>query len=195
MAILLGAFVVLMFAITIAKMSDQPVTSAGRSATRASALRAGAVRGGDARPRLRLGAALPHVLPGDRLRRHDDARRGRAGRGRRPDRRALRRQYRSPTLPWQFEPAQAHGPDPARRADDRSTTARPTTPRAGRPGDGDLQRHARAQAGQIFQQDRMLLLHRADAEARRERRACRWSSSSTPSCATTRPRGTSTRSP
>ena len=33
MALLLGAFVVLMFAITIAKMGDQPVTSAGPAAT------------------------------------------------------------------------------------------------------------------------------------------------------------------
>ncbi len=39
----------------------------------------GGLRRRDDRPRLRQRAALPRVLPGDRLRRHDAARRGRAG--------------------------------------------------------------------------------------------------------------------
>ena len=69
MAMLLGAFVVLMFAITIAKMG-QPVTAlAQKNRTAASAM--ALFWRGDGRPRLRLGAALPLVLPGHRLRRHD----------------------------------------------------------------------------------------------------------------------------
>ena len=121
------------------------MTSARRSKNRTVGVARGAVRAGDARPRLRRGAALPHVLPGDRLRRHDDEGRRGAGRGGRADRRPLRRQYRrrrcrgssSPSRrPVRIHPGarttiylprdqlhRAHRP-PARR----SSTSRPSRP-------------------------------------------------------------------
>ena len=99
----------------------------------------------------------------------------------------------SPTLPWKFEPEQATvrihpGARTTIYYDATNYTARSTTGQA-------IFNVTPRSGGQIFQQDRMLLLHRADAEARRRACACRWCSSSTPSCATTPPPATSTRSP
>ena len=65
----------------------QPVTASSRPPIRAATRRArgdhGAARAGDGRPRLRQRAALPDVLPGDRLQRHHPARGDRRGAGRR----------------------------------------------------------------------------------------------------------------
>ena len=126
MALLLGAFVILMFADHHRQdrrsTSDQP----RRTATRRTGLIDGAARGGDGRPRLRLGAALPLVLRSDRFRRDAAARTGDAPGA------VARPRSACGSTPISTRPcrggssrSQATGPDRARRADDQSLTARP----------------------------------------------------------------------
>ena len=101
-----------------------------------------------------------------------------AGRGRRPDRRALRRQR--PSRP--AVAVRARADDGARSRPARKTQIfyRAHEPqRAGDHRPGGVQRQPRP-GRQIFQQDRVLLLHRADAEGRARRSTCRWCSSSIP---------------
>ena len=138
----------------------------------------GADRRGDARPRLRLGAALPHLLPGDRLRRHDRSAPS-ARRARSPARSA------SASTPTSI-PACRGGSSPSRRRSasqpgraDQDLLPRAQPQRAADHRPGGVQRLARP-GRQIFQEDRVLLLHRADAEAGREASTCRWCSSSIP---------------
>ena len=75
MALLLGAFVVLVFRDHHRQDGHDTADRIDRAATAAPPLIGALVVCGDGRPRLRQRAALPHVLPGDRLRRHDPARR------------------------------------------------------------------------------------------------------------------------
>ena len=74
-----------------------------------------------------------------------------------------------PGLPWRFEPEQTHGPRsrPARRP--RSSTGRRISARRAITGQAVF--NVTPDTGrQIFQQDPVLLLHRADAEAGRDGR-------------------------
>ena len=103
------------------------------------------------------------------------ARRQGAGRRRRGGRRSVRRQY--PSRPAVAVRARADdGQGPARRAD-QDLLPRAEPQRAGVDRAGGLQRLARP-GRQIFQEDPVLLLHRADAEGRARRSTCRWCFSS-----------------
>ena len=83
-------------------------------------------------------------------------------------------------LPWEFEPEAAdHAGAPGRAVRGDVLRAQHQRPRHRR------QRRAVGRAGArvgLLQQDRMLLLHRADAAGRRERATCRCASSSTRTC-------------
>ena len=133
-----AASCVLFYAITIVEdgLTRWPALAARAAATAASALIALRWRAGDARPRLRRGAALPPVLPGDRLRRHHPARdRGAGGRRGRsagaPDHLdPLRRQRRRATCRGvPPAPGDRHGAD-RRSATWRSSTRATTLDRA-----------------------------------------------------------------
>ena len=120
-------------------------------------------------PRLCLRAALPAVLPGHRLRRHDAARRGSARR--RPPTRPSpcasmpipRPASTGPSMPIQPSMTVQH-----RRAEHGLLQGHQ---HIGQAADrhGRVQRHARA-GRRLLQQDPVLLLYRADAAARRIRR-------------------------
>ena len=104
----------------------------------------------------------------DRLRRNAAARRESAGRGRRPDQRPLRRQR--PSRPAVAVRARADdGQRRARRADARSSIAR--TNLSARAITGQAVFNVTPdQAGKYFKKIAVLLLHRADAEARADGR-------------------------
>ena len=84
------------------------------------------------------------------------------------DHRALRRQCR-PGLPWRFEPEQNSIEVQHRRGGHASTTRVINESDARDHGAGVVQRHA-DYGRRLFQQDQLLLLHRADAEAGRDAR-------------------------
>ena len=133
---------------------------------------------GDGRARLRLVAAVPRLLRGDRLRRHDRSA---------PNARRARSRARSECASTPISiPACRGASSPSRttvsvepgaqtkifyRAQNLSarTMDRP----------GGVQRLPRP-GRQIFQEDPMLLLHRADAESRARTSTCRWCFSSIP---------------
>jgi hypothetical protein len=122
-------FVVLMFCHHHRQDEHQPVTTLAQE-NRSVRNQGAFVRTGDARPRLRLGAALPPLLPGDRLWRHDDDGRGSAWRRRRRDRGPVRREHRARAAVEVRAGAEDH-PDSAGRKNHASTTWRKTIPPAG----------------------------------------------------------------
>ncbi len=125
------------------------MTAHRRSKNARTALIMALLVAGDGRPRLRLGAALPHVLPGDRLRR-DAAAGARKRRAPSPARSASASTPTShPGLPWRFEPEQttvrvAPGAQHA-RSYYRATNL--VGPHDHRPG--GVQRHARLRPANI----------------------------------------------
>jgi hypothetical protein len=113
LALVLAAFVVLFYAITIVKSAPLMASLAVDQKNRRVALIVLAGGCGHARPRLRRRAALPHVLPGDRLSAAPPRSRPRPRRPTPPPGAPARRRSRSastPTtasdMPWIFRPRQ-----------------------------------------------------------------------------------------